>query len=169
MRLLQAKSKSCCNMLHIYHFKDNCLYAEDFKRHKIYYIPADKSGIFQVLHGALFAGAAMCGVCIGFHLPIWLALSAGCMMCLMLKMYEQRVFLPQLTCVKRLPEQLQDSIKTNQKTMLICGFLIIFPLLVLQQYTDRNPAVIALAIIVSLLSLLQFLRQLRILWKGRTL
>lgn len=48
-------------MLRVHRFEQDCQYIEDTKHHKLYHIPAEQCGIFQVLHGALFAGTALCG------------------------------------------------------------------------------------------------------------
>ena len=44
-------------MLRVHRFEQDCQYIEDTKHHKLYHIPAEQCGIFQVLHGALFATA----------------------------------------------------------------------------------------------------------------
>ena len=87
-------------MLRVHRFEQDCQYIEDTKHHKLYHIPAEQCGIFQVLHGALFAGTALCGAALGLSIPLWLAVSAGCMLAVLLKLYEHRVFLPRLSCVK---------------------------------------------------------------------
>ena len=127
-------------MLRVHRFEQDCQYIEDTKHHKLYHIPAEQCGIFQVLHGALFAGTALCGAALGLSLPLWLAVSAGCMLAVLLKLYEHRVFLPRLSCVKRLPKQ-----------------------------TYQNPVVVTLALTVTGTSAFQFIRQLRILRKRRML
>ena len=71
-------------MLRVHRFEQDCQYIEDTKHHKLYHIPAEQCGIFQVLHGALFAGTALCGAALGLSLPLWLAVSAGCMLACLL-------------------------------------------------------------------------------------
>lgn len=156
-------------MLRVYHCGQDCQYIEDTRRHKLYHIPAEQCGIFQVLHGAWFAGAALCGVALGLSLPLWLAVSAGCMLLVLLKLYEYRVFLPQLSCVKKLPKQTDVSGRQHQKQLIVSGFLIVFPLLILWNQTYQQPAAVTLALAVTGLSAFQFIRQLRILWKRRML
>lgn len=63
-------------MLRVHRFEQDCQYIEDTKHHKLYHIPAEQCGIFQVLHGALFAGTALCGAALGLSIPLWLAVSA---------------------------------------------------------------------------------------------
>ena len=119
-------------MLRVHRFEQDCQYIEDTKHHKLYHIPAEQCGIFQVLHGALFAGTALCGAALGLSIPLWLAVSAGCMLAVLLKLYEHRVFLPRLSCVKRLLKQMDISRRQHHKLLIISGFLIVFPLLILQ-------------------------------------
>ena len=156
-------------MLRVYCCEQDCQYIEDTRRHKLYHVPAEQCGIFQVLHGAWFAGAALCGVALGLSLPLWLAVSAGCMLLVLLKLYEYRVFLPQLSCVKKLPKQTDVSCRQHQKQLIVSGFLIVFPLLILWNQTYQQPAAVTLALAVTGLSAFQFIRQLRILWKRRML
>lgn len=156
-------------MLRVYRCEQDCQYIEDTRCHKLYHVPAEQCGIFQVLHGAWFAGAALCGVALGLSLPLWLAVSAGCMLLVLLKLYEYRVFLPQLSCVKKLPKQTDVSCRQHQKQLIVSGFLIVFPLLILWNQTYQQPAAVTLALAVIGLSAFQFIRQLRILWKRRML
>ena len=156
-------------MLRVHRFEQDCQYIEDTKHQKLYHIPAEQCGIFQVLHGALFAGTALCGAALGLSLPLWLAVSAGCMLAVLLKLYEHRVFLPRLSCVKRLPKQMDISRRQHHKLLIISGFLIAFPLLILWNQTYQNPVVVTLALTVTGTSAFQFIRQLRILRKRRML
>lgn len=156
-------------MLRVHRCEQDCQYVEDTKRHKLYYIPAEQCGIFQILHGAMFAGAALCGVALGLSLPLWMAVSSGCMLLVLLKLYEHRVFLPRLSCVKKLLKQMDISRRQNQKLLIVSGFLIVFPLLILWNQTYQNPAAVTLTLAVTGISALQFIRQLRILRKRRML
>ena len=156
-------------MLRVHRFEQDCQYIEDTKHHKLYHIPAEQCGIFQVLHGALFAGTALCGAALGLSIPLWLAVSAGCMLAVLLKLYEHRVFLPRLSCVKRLPKQMDISCRQHHKLLIISGFLIVFPLLILWYQTYQNPVVVTLVLTVTGTSAFQFIRQLRILRKRRML
>ena len=66
-------------MLRVHRFEQDCQYIEDTKHHKLYHIPAEQCGIFQVLHGALFAGTALCVLRWDFRYRFgWLSQQAVC-------------------------------------------------------------------------------------------
>lgn len=156
-------------MLRVHRFEQDCQYIEDTKHHKLYHIPAEQCGIFQVLHGALFAGTALCGAALGLSLPLWLAVSAGCMLAVLLKLYEHRVFLPRLSCVKRLPKQMDISRDNIISCLLSADFSLPSHCLSYGIRTYQNPVVVTLALTVTGTSAFQFIRQLRILRKRRML